>query len=117
MPNGSASRPPPAEPRAPEPRPGWKGWILLALLLFSFWSWQRFATTVDELETGLSAIAAPVEGRDGVFAALGVSGPTARLQDRVDHVGRLLIEQADTLSALLRRRTRSGSDRSKEGVA
>ena len=78
---------------------------------------QRFATTVDELETGLSAIAAPVEGRDGVFAALGVSGPTARLQDRVDHVGRLLIEQADALSALLRRRTRSGSDRSKEGVA
>ena len=78
---------------------------------------QRFATTVDELETGLSAIAAPVEGRDGVFAALGVSGPTARLQDRVDHVGRLLIEQADALSALLRRRTRPGSDRSKEGVA
>jgi len=78
---------------------------------------QRFATTVDELETGLSAIAAPVEGRDGVFAALGVSGPTARLQDRVDHVGRLLIEQADALSALLRSRTRPGSDRSKEGVA
>jgi len=78
---------------------------------------QRFATTVDELETGLSAIAAPVEGRDGVFAALGVSGPTARLQDRVDHIGRLLIEQADALSALLRRRTRPGSDRSKEGVA
>ena len=52
-----------------------------------------------------------------VFAALGVSGPTARLQDRVDHVGRLLIEQADALSALLRSRTRPGSDRSKEGVA
>src|SRR5688572_11469993 len=46
MPNGSGSRPPPpAEPRPPEPRPGWKGWLLLALLLFSFWSWQRFATT------------------------------------------------------------------------
>jgi DNA-binding IclR family transcriptional regulator len=78
---------------------------------------HRFATTVDELETGLSAIAAPVEGRDGVFAALGVSGPTARLQDRVDHFGRLLIEQADVLSALLRRRTQDGSTRSKEGAA
>ena len=55
--------------------------------------------------------------RDGVFAALGVSGPTARLHDRVDHVGRLLIKQADALSALLRSRARPDSDRSKEGVA
>jgi IclR family transcriptional regulator, acetate operon repressor len=64
---------------------------------------HRVATTVDELETGLSAIAAPVEGRDGVIAALGVSGPTARLQDRVDYIGRLLLEQAGALSTLLRR--------------
>ena len=71
---------------------------------------HRFATTVDELETGLTGIAAPVEGRDGVIAAIGVSGPTARLQDRVDHVGRLLVEQADTLSRLLRRRRRRDSD-------
>jgi DNA-binding IclR family transcriptional regulator len=46
-----------------------------------------------------------------VIAAIGVSGPTARLQDRVDQVGRLLIEQSAELSALLRRRTR------KEGAA
>jgi DNA-binding IclR family transcriptional regulator len=71
---------------------------------------QRFATTVDELETGLTGIAAPVEGRDGVMAAIGVSGPTARLQHRVDHIGRLLIEQADTLSTLLRRTARHGTD-------
>ncbi len=70
---------------------------------------QRVATTVDELETGLTGIAAPVEGREGVIAALGISGPTARLQDRVDHIGRLLVEQADTLSTLLRRRTRQGT--------
>src|SRR5436190_12073047 len=38
---------------------------------------KRFATTVDELETGLTAIAAPVEGKDGVMCAIGVSGPTA----------------------------------------
>jgi DNA-binding IclR family transcriptional regulator len=68
---------------------------------------QRFAVTVDELETGLSAIAAPVEGRDGVMCALGVSGPTARLQDRVDQTSRLLIEQADALSALLGSRSHS----------
>ena len=79
---------------------------------------QRYATTVDELETGLTGIAAPVEGRDGVFAALGVSGPTARLQDRTDRIGRLLIEQADVLSALLRRRTLHGTDGTKkEGAA
>jgi DNA-binding IclR family transcriptional regulator len=79
---------------------------------------QRYATTVDELETGLTGIAAPVEGRDGVFAALGISGPTARLQDRADRIGRLLIEQADALSALLRRRTLHGTDGTKkEGAA
>jgi IclR family acetate operon transcriptional repressor len=80
---------------------------------------QRYAVTVDELETGLTGVAAPVEGRDGVFAALGVSGPTARLQDRVDHVGRLLIEQADALSTLLRRRTQNGTESTttKEGAA
>jgi DNA-binding IclR family transcriptional regulator len=63
----------------------------------------RYAVSVDELETGLSAIAAPVEGREGVICAIGVSGPTARLQDRVDHIGRLLIQQADALSGLLGR--------------
>lgn len=70
-----------------------------------------YAVTIDELELGLTAIAAPVEGREGVIAAVGVSGPTARLQDRAGHVGRLLIEQADEVSDLLRRRTR------KEGAA
>src|SRR4051794_9640953 len=69
-----------------------------------------YAVTVDELETGLSAIAAPVEGRDGVICAIGVSGPTARLQDRVDHIGRLLTQQADALSALLGHPCRTASD-------
>jgi IclR family transcriptional regulator, acetate operon repressor len=73
---------------------------------------RGYAVSVDELEVGLTALAAPVRGRDGdVIAALGISGPTARLQDRVDQVGRLLGEQADELSALLRRRTH------KEGAA
>ena len=78
----------------------------------------RFATTVDELETGLTAIAAPVEGRDGVVAAIGVSGPTARLHDRLEHIGRLLIDQADSLSRLLHGTTQHGSaSTNKEGAA
>jgi IclR family acetate operon transcriptional repressor len=72
---------------------------------------KRYATTVDELETGLSAIAAPVEGKDGVVCAIGVSGPTARLHDRLDQVGRLLVEQSDALSDLLGRRTMRSSAR------
>jgi IclR family acetate operon transcriptional repressor len=65
---------------------------------------KRYATTVDELETGLTAIAAPVEGKDGVICAIGVSGPTARLQDRLERVGLLLVEQSAALSDLLGRR-------------
>ena len=64
-----------------------------------------YAVTQDELETGLSAIAAPVHGKEGVFCAVGVSGPTARLQDRVGSIGRLLIKQSDALSDLLGRAT------------
>ncbi|WP_109510228.1 IclR family transcriptional regulator [Nocardioides speluncae] len=65
-----------------------------------------YAVTRDELEPGLSAVAAPVRGRDGnVIAALGVSGPSARIATESDQIGRLLVEQADSLSALLRRRT------------
>ncbi len=71
-----------------------------------------FAVTRDELEVGLAGVAAPVFGPDGaVVAAVGVSGPTARLKDRTNEVGRLLIDQTDALSALLRH----GSQ--KEGLA
>ncbi len=69
---------------------------------------RGFAVTHDELEIGLSAVAAPVCGPEGApVAAVGVSGPTARLEDRVDQVGRLLMEQAEALSTLLRRGHRS----------
>ena len=69
-----------------------------------------YAVTQDELETGLSAIAAPVRGKEGVICAVGVSGPTARLQDRVGPIGRLLVEQADALSDLLGRPTHHLAD-------
>jgi DNA-binding IclR family transcriptional regulator len=82
-----------------------------------------YAVTQDELETGLSAIAAPVRGKEGVMCAIGVSGPTARLQDRVGPIGRLLVKQSDALSNLLGRPTQhlAGDHRplspTKEGAA
>ncbi len=81
---------------------------------------RGYAATVDELEVGLTAVAVPVRGRDGeVAAALGVSGPTARLAERVDPVARLLIEQGDALSALLRRQKDRGTSKNQheEGAA
>lgn len=73
---------------------------------------RGFAVAVDELEIGLTAAAAPVRGLDGdVFGALGVSGPTARLEHRLGEVADLLITEAGELSERFRRRLR------KEGVA
>ncbi|MGD9960673.1 IclR family transcriptional regulator [Nocardioides sp.] len=73
---------------------------------------RGYASTVDELEIGLTGVGVPVRGSGGeVIAALGVSGPSPRLEDRLDEIGRLLNDRAEQLSGLLRRRTR------KEGVA
>jgi DNA-binding IclR family transcriptional regulator len=67
---------------------------------------RGFATTVDELELGLTGIAAPVRGSGGeVIAALGISGPTPRLEQRLAELGVLLMDQAEQLTVLLRRRT------------
>lgn len=71
---------------------------------------QRYAHTLDELEIGLAGVAAPVEGLDDtVIAALGVSGPTARLGRHTREVGELLVEQAQRLTGLLRTGPRTGS--------
>lgn len=73
-----------------------------------------YAQSVDELEIGLSGVAAPVVGLDsGVIAALGVSGPTARLQGSRTEIGELLAEQGARLADLLRKST--ANDR--EGAA
>ncbi len=53
---------------------------------------QGYASTVEELELGLAAVAVPIRALDGrVIAALSVSGPTVRLTpDRIpDLAGRL----------------------------
>ncbi len=81
---------------------------------------RGYAVTVDELEVGLTAVAVPVRGRDGeVAAALGVSGPTARLAERADHVARLLVDQGAALSALLQRHNDRGTSKNQheEGAA
>lgn len=65
---------------------------------------RGFAVTRDELEVGLAGVAVPVFGPDqDVVAAVGISGPTARLEDRVDQMGRLLMEETQPLSRQLRR--------------
>ena len=77
---------------------------------------RGWAVTCDELEVGLTGIAVPVHGpRGDVVAALGISGPTPRLADRLDELGRTLSSHATQLSTLLRGRTPRPT--SKEGVA
>jgi DNA-binding IclR family transcriptional regulator len=67
---------------------------------------RGYAVTRDELEVGLCGVAVPVQGHRGdVVAALGVSGPTSRLEDRLGELGRSLTDHAAQLSALLRGRT------------
>ena len=59
-----------------------------------------YAVAVDELEVGLTAIAAPVRNAHGdVVCSMSVSGPTFRLApERVEEVVPLLVEAADELS-------------------
>lgn len=64
---------------------------------------RGYTIAVDELEPGLSAVAAPVFDRDGsALAALSVSGPTIRMPSaRLEELGALLVHHAAELSALL----------------
>ena len=69
------------------------------------------------LGDGLSGVAVPVRGPHGeVVAALGISGPTARLEGRLDELGRILSSQAEQLTGLLRGDT-TQLNRTEEGVA
>lgn len=64
---------------------------------------QGYATIVDELEPGLSAVAAPVRDRGGdVIATLTASGASLRLApQRLRLLGRVALEQAHALSTRL----------------
>jgi IclR family transcriptional regulator, acetate operon repressor len=64
---------------------------------------EGVATAADELEPGLTALAAPVHGPHGdVIAALSISGPTLRLSPpRVAELATVLKREAAALSARL----------------
>jgi IclR family acetate operon transcriptional repressor len=68
---------------------------------------EGYATAVDELELGLSAVAAPVLDDSGrAVAALSVSGPTLRLSPRrVTELRPIVIKQARALGELLGQET------------
>ena len=61
---------------------------------------QGYAVAVDELEVGLTAVAAPIRNAHGdVVASMSVSGPSFRLTpDRVDEVVALVTEAAVEVS-------------------
>jgi DNA-binding IclR family transcriptional regulator len=64
---------------------------------------RGYATTLDELEPGLWAVAAPVLAPGGAVAAISVSGPATRLREgRLDDLGALLAEECRALSQTLR---------------
>ena len=71
---------------------------------------EGYATAVDELEAGLTAIAVPVHGPVGdVIAALSISGPTLRLtQARVAELAPILVQEARALEARLGHKHRPG---------
>lgn len=62
-----------------------------------------FATTTDEYEIGLAAVAAPIVRRDGsLVAALSVSGPVTRLgPDRLREIAPRVRQAADEIAAAL----------------
>jgi DNA-binding IclR family transcriptional regulator len=64
---------------------------------------ERFATAVDELEIGLTAMSAPVFDASGsALAALSICGPTLRLPPRrVEELRPVVIEHAEALSERL----------------
>jgi DNA-binding IclR family transcriptional regulator len=75
---------------------------------------RGYAVTVDELEEGLTGIAVPVRGpRGDVVAALGISGPTSRLDGRIEELGRNLITRAAEVATVLQ----GINPHVKEGVA
>jgi DNA-binding IclR family transcriptional regulator len=65
---------------------------------------RGYATSIDELEVGLSALSAPVLAADGTaIAALSISGPTPRLTaERIEELAPQLRDEAAILTRRLR---------------
>lgn len=68
-----------------------------------------YAVTVDELELGLTAIAAPVVVDGECLAAVGISGPSARLAERATRLGPVVARRAAALSAQITRHRKDGA--------
>jgi len=69
---------------------------------------RGYSVSHDELEVGLSGLAAPVAGLEGsVIASLGVSGPTVRLQEKIHDLGPLLAREGARLASLLQAPTQA----------
>jgi DNA-binding IclR family transcriptional regulator len=63
---------------------------------------RGYATAADELEPGLSAVAAPVRGPRDEIAALSISAPTLRMPpERLDELAELVVAEAAQLSKRL----------------
>jgi DNA-binding IclR family transcriptional regulator len=64
---------------------------------------RGYATSIDELEVGLTAVAAPVLAQTGdAIAALSISGPTSRLtSERIARLAPVLLDEANELAARL----------------
>ncbi len=62
-----------------------------------------YASTREELEEGLNAVAAPIRGPDGeVVASVSVSGPSYRMEpERLPEVGAIAVEAAAEISRRL----------------
>jgi len=70
-----------------------------------------YAFTLEELEIGLNAVAAPVRGHDGrVVAAVSVAGPSYRVTpQRLSELGEMTRETGDAISRRLGYRERGGN--------
>lgn len=65
---------------------------------------RGYATTISELEDGLSTVAAPVRVRGEVVAAVSVGGPSFRLPAReLPRLGRVMIDAADAIGRRIAR--------------
>lgn len=73
---------------------------------------RGYAATIDELEIGLTGIAAPVRAKDQIVAAIGLSGPTSRLaadRETLETAAQDVLAAAATLSARLGRSRTEGA--------
>ena len=71
---------------------------------------QGYAVSMEELEPGLVAVAAPVRTRDGTtIAAIGVTGPATRMADRTASLGQFLVTETRRLSRQLGYRPDEGA--------